>query len=273
MSYKIHTDDGNDVSRLFREYDNVGADSSLWLRVIRQLLNDGKPPGKPVIVAFNTPNQGNLPFGAFMLTKNDRLIFWPVLPRNAEMVCYNKQIQLPDHVTLELSNGKTHITAYDSKSKAIHNRRAWRLDYSQDESLILWFILSLHYNVLVDQEHAVQRKVPTPSTDKERREEEFINLSKKLRLQPIRMPAMNTETHCVCCAVYLVMGELVDTSLDAHVFNGAYLQSVIEGCPLDEIPPVIASKISLGDREVVIAVFCPQGVPNSSVAIGFPQKK
>src|SRR5262245_27951957 len=37
-----------DVQRLFREQDNLGADSSLFLRAIRQLTKEGKPIGQVI---------------------------------------------------------------------------------------------------------------------------------------------------------------------------------------------------------------------------------
>ena len=262
ISDGLTKENDDDVSRLFRENDNLGADSSLWLRVIRQLLNDGKPPGKPVIVTFETRKRDNLPFGAFMLTNNNRLIFWPALPPNAE--------QVHDHVTLELQSGKTHITEYDSEGKAIHPRGDWRrLDYSQDESLPLWFLLSLRFDVLLDQDRAVQRKVPTPSSDKQRREAKFINLCKEMRLEPIAMPAIDADPYWIYCAIFLVTGELRDINLDPRIFTSC-LETLVKECPPNEIPPIIASKVSVGNREVVIAVSCPSGIPTSSVDIGFP---
>ena len=84
-------DHNEDIARLFRENDDIGAQSSLWVRPIRQLLDSGKPIGQLTVLAFRGEGTGAYPFGVLTHTDKQRVVFWPVLPRNADMIAANGQ--------------------------------------------------------------------------------------------------------------------------------------------------------------------------------------
>ena len=91
--------EADDAARLFREHDDIGPDSSLWLRAIGQLTRHGKPLGQAVALAFKAHDLDPLPFGIVTATENNRLVFWPALPNGAEMPCGD--IDAVDHITLD----------------------------------------------------------------------------------------------------------------------------------------------------------------------------
>jgi hypothetical protein len=63
-----------DVARLFREHDDLGTGSSLWLRPLRQLFAEGKPVGPVIVLTFPVGSR-RFPFGVVSSTSNNRLIF------------------------------------------------------------------------------------------------------------------------------------------------------------------------------------------------------
>ena len=113
--------EADDVARLFREHDDIGPDSSLWLRAIGQLTRHGKPLGQAVALVFKAPDLDPLPFGIVTATENNRLVFWPTLPSGLDMPCGD--IKAVDHITLELPSGKSHATGYKANSRPFTIRK------------------------------------------------------------------------------------------------------------------------------------------------------
>ncbi len=160
----------DEVARLFRENDNIGPDSALPLRMIRQLIWDGSPLGQGIMLTFKSPGGDSLLFGAVTATRNHRLVFWPALPTGMDMPC--DDIEAVDHITLELRNRKTHATGYKTDREAVHRSRAWKLHDFPGSGLASWFVLHVRLSVLREQPQAVQGRVAMPTADKDRRVEE-----------------------------------------------------------------------------------------------------
>ena len=100
------TDEDDDPGRLFRENDNLGSPSNVLLRPIRRLLARGAPPGPMTALTLPIPGAGSYPFGVLTWTAKNRLVFWPILPKLADMA------GVVDHITLELPSQRSHLTAY-----------------------------------------------------------------------------------------------------------------------------------------------------------------
>ncbi|MCH7591608.1 MAG: hypothetical protein IH989_02355 [Planctomycetes bacterium] len=58
--------DDDQVARLFKENDDLGAASSLWLRPLRQLFEHGKPIGQVRALTISLVEKQSLPFGMIM---------------------------------------------------------------------------------------------------------------------------------------------------------------------------------------------------------------
>lgn len=204
--------DNDDIARLFRENDNIGAQSSLCVRPIRQLLDSGKPIGQLTVLAFRGQDTGSYPFGVLTHTKNQRVVFWPVLPLDADMIAGEGKKGVVDHITLELANKRTHTTAYNAKGQASHIKaadfghdEAWRLQEFEGSGLALWFTMLVRWSVLLDQELAVQRCVqaPTPA-EAERRKGVFASIAARMKVMDVPLPKSTTKPEYVYCAVYFV---------------------------------------------------------------------
>ena len=261
------TDD--EITRLFAEHDDVGAGSSIWLRLITKLLSQGKPPGEATVVCLDCPGQGKLPFGAFALTERDRLIFWPILPRDIPVGCRGQDITVPHHVTLEFPSGRIHATAYNERGTAVH-RPCGRLQ-QLGGGFALWMMFVVELSTLGDQDKAVQRKAQTPVTDKARRESEFLRFAKKLSIRSMPLPASESAPRCVCCAMYTVAEGTNASEFAPSLFpNGGLWDGQIVDWPDGHCFMITRFLLNVGTKRVLLAACCPPGKPKSKVCLGFP---
>jgi hypothetical protein len=232
------TDDKCDIAKLFSESGDIGARSSLWFRPLRQLLEDGKPTGAMTVLAFCGTQTGAYPFGVFTHTKNNRIIFWPVLPKNADMVAGVGKEGVIDHITLELPSEKFHVTAYDVTGEPSHweaadfgHRQAWRLQRFEGSGVALWFTLLVKWSTLLDQETAVQRHAKAPNAAAaKRREEAFKQHVARMQMADIFLPTGVTAPEYVYCAVYLVTEPKGDIKLTPNMFLLCDINAVVDGC-------------------------------------------
>jgi len=259
----------DEIARLFAEHDDFGADSSIWLRLITRLLTQGKPLGEATVVCVDYPGQG-LPLGAFASTDRDRLIFWPVLPRDMSVGCRGRDITIPHHITLEFPSGRIHATAYNERGTAVH-RHCGRLQRIGDSGFSIWTMLVVERSVLDDQDEAVQRKVQTPVTDKPRREAEFRRFASKLSVRSMPMPASDGDSRCLCCAFYVVDEGVKGSDFDSSLLlNGGLWDKQVEGWPEGHRFMIVRFLLQVGTRRVLLAACCCPGKPRSKVGLGFP---
>lgn len=268
-----NTSHDNDIYRLFREHDNVGSDSSLWLRPLRQLLKDGKPVGKAIVLTVSLTEQQRLPLGVLSQTKANRIIFWPTLPRNIRIACAGETIDVFDHVTLELPSEKIHVTAYNNNGQAIHKRRAWRVHHFSDCTLILWFMLLVRISILRQQDMAVQRRVKMPTTDKDRRVNEVSRYTNTLAFRNVILQPCDKQDDFIYCAFYLAPGSFTKDQFSPSVVHTNSLVSEIEGWSDGNQFHTVISLLKLGQQTICLATSCPPGRlrPGSDVSVGFPQ--
>ncbi|OHB83609.1 MAG: hypothetical protein A2Z38_05325 [Planctomycetes bacterium RBG_19FT_COMBO_48_8] len=263
----------DDISRLFREHDNIGSDSSLWFRPLRQLFKDGKPVGQAIVLTISPTEQQRLPLGILAQTKNNRIIFWPILPRDIKIACADEKIDIFDHITLELPSEKIHVTAYDTSGQVIHKKRAWRLHQFANCPLALWFTLLVRFSILRQQDMAVQRRVKMPTTDEERRANEINCYISNLKFLNVSLPHCDIQHDYACCVLYLAAESFTKDQFPPSVVPTNSLASEIEGWPDGNQFHVMVSLLKLGQRTICLATSCPPGRLRlgSDVSVGFPQ--
>ena len=268
-----NTSQNDDISRLFREQDNIGHDSSLWLRPLRQLIQDGKPVGQAIVLTLSMSDQQRMPIGILAQTKGNRTIFWPTLPRKAKIVCDEEIIDFFDHITLELPSEKIHVTTYDTNGKAIHHRRAWRTHHFSNSTLALWFMLLIRVPIFRQQDMAVQRRVKMPKPDKDRRVHEFSRYINNLSFNNVNLPVCIEKHDYVSCILYLAPESFTVGQFSPSVVPVDSLASAIEGWSEENQFPTMVSQHKVGNQTICIATACPPGrLPlGSDVSIGFPQ--
>ncbi len=263
----------DDVARMFREHDNIGSDSSLWLRPLRQLLKQGKPIGPIVALTVSPIEQLKLPFGMLAQTEKNRLIFWPILPPNAKVMCAGKNVDVFDHITLEFPSEKIHVTAYDADGQPIHLVRDWKTHHFSDCDLTLWFILLVRVSILRQQDMAVQRRVKAPTTDKERRVNEFISYAKNLSMSNVSLPPQETEYEYIYFVLYLAPDSITENQFSRMILpTDSSMDSQIEGWRNGHVHQMAVSKLTFGQRTICVAAACPPGELRTDVIFGFPRR-
>jgi hypothetical protein len=281
MTDSESSNDADDIGRLFRENDDLGAESSLWFRPLRQLLKQGKPVGAVTFLTFRGADTGAYPFGALTHTEKGRIVFWPVLPTDADMVFASGKTGVIDHITLELSNEKTHVTAYDAGGKPSHRsatdlgrRQPWRLFRFEGSGLAIWFTLLAKWSVLLDQQTVVQRcmHAPTPA-EAERRKRAFERYAAQLKLVDVPLPVKCGSPEYVYCVVYLVTDPSGGVNPTPDIFPNGDVDSVIDGWREGTEFEVQSKLLTYERTQFVIATACPPGTMRQDVSFGFPQRK
>ena len=263
----------DDVARLFREHDDIGPDSSLWLRPLRQLFKVGKPIGQVVALTVSPMEQLKVLFGMLTQTEKNRLIFWPVLPSGVNMVCGGETVDVFDHITLEFPGEKIHMTAYDANGQAIHVSRAWKTHHFTDCDLSLWFTLLVRVSILRQQDMAVQRRLQTPKTDKERRTGEFVCYTQNLSFSNISLSPQEAEYDYIYFGVFLAPDSIRADQLSPSILPAdSSMDSQIQGWDDGNMFQIVVSRLPFGERTICIATACPPGRLRSDVAVGFPRR-
>ena len=260
-------DEAEDVVRLSRDHDDIDPDSPLGLRLLRQWAWHGKPIGQPVELAFKLPDSDPLIFGAVTATKNDRLVFWPMLPTGRCMSCGD--IKAVDHITLELPSEESHATGYKTNRKAVRQSPGWKIHHCPGSGMALWFFFLVKLSVLREQPRAAWVEVVVPATDRQRRVDELNRYIRDRQLALLTLHNRSETGDYVAAAVYLVTGPLNEQTFPASVFPSNLMAPEVTGWP-NELAPIDRAKVAVGTRAIAVATARPAGTPNEDMVIGFP---
>lgn len=269
-------DESSTNEQLPTQSDNLGSDSNVLLRPMRQLLSAGKPLGPMTVLSFPLPGKGSFPFGVLAWTAKSRLIFWPTIPILPTMA------GVIDHVTLEFPSMRSHRTAYSEAGKSIHTsaadlelETAWQLTPFPDSGVALWLSLKFRTETLLNQELAIHRNVSMPtSAEATRRTEEFVRHLQQLNHVDVPLPPdQATLPQYICCNIYITTDPHFNTSLTSQMFMEANLAEHVEGWP-DDVPFMIQPlKLDRGGHELIIATACPPGELVAEVFVGIARPK
>lgn len=254
------------------QQDNIGSDTSLWLRPLRLLFDHGTPPCDCTILAFKDTPQGDLPFGVVTKTKDNRVICWPDLPTKPQPA---SEFGIPvfiDHVTLEFPSQKMHVTWFDDDGKREHHSQAWRLHPFDGSGVALWFKLMVRCSVLEDQDLRVERNIKSPTSDVERRKAEFARYANSIKFQRIKLPPGKPEGDYVFVVIYVVIDPGAEIVLTSDMFlAGGNVDDVVDGWPDGSVFGIQPIKFKVSDFEMVVATACPPGNLDPDVFLGFPR--
>lgn len=269
-------DTRDDVASLFRENNDIGSDSSLWLRPLRQLLKEGKPVGQILALTVSPKSQARLPFAMISRTQKDRLIFWPRLPPGTSMIFGGERIEAFDHITLEFPSEKTHVTAYGTDGQPVHIAQAWRTYRHPDHSFALWFLMLVRIPILCNQDMAVQRRVKIPEADKKRRTDEFVSYTRRLSFLNVPLPDHSAEQDYIYFGLFLASNAAMasdNVSAPRLPTTGASVDSQVEGWPDGSTFEITGLRFVFGEQIVCVAAACPPGRLLSDVSIAFPHRE
>ena len=274
------TDEVDRIGKFFHESGDLGAESSLWFRPLRQLLQQGKPVGPMIVLTFSGADTQAYPFGVLTHTEKGRIVFWPVLPTNADMVAADGKIGVIDHITLELANEKTHVTAYDAAGRPSRcgatdfgHSQSWRICRFEGSGLAVWFTLLVKWSVLLHQETAVQRcvRAPTPA-EAERLKQVFASHAARLKFVDFPLPLRSGTPEYVYCVIYFIT-DPNRIKLTSDIFLHGHVDSVVDGWPEGNEFEIQPKNLLYEQTQFVIATACPPGTMRQDVFLGFPRRK
>lgn len=251
----------------------TGTESSFWYRSMRMLFDNGMPLPPMTILACELPSSSKRLLGCITQTQEQRLIFWPPLPRDVPMLKADGKGAATDHVTLELANKKSHATWFNAKGERDHRRDGWVLDVRQDCALSLWFNLFVPFSVLMEQDHAMNVDVPMPSTDADRRVEKFKQYGSQCRVETIKLQHDQSSGDYLFSQFFLQTGEtLSNEGLQIDLRQNGLGDLVTE---FDAASPVSFMPLPLrvGVSTIVIYSAAPPGKAKEGVMLGFPHRR
>jgi hypothetical protein len=269
------TDDA-EVLRLLKEFGPLGADSSLWLRPLRQLTREGKPLGRIHGLLAPVDHEHNLPFAMLTFTAKGRLVFWPALPRPTNMAS-GTEIEVPDHITVEFPSERLHLTAYDKDGRPVHRPNTWGSTEVQESKFRWLFAFLVRLEVVRQQDVLISRRFPTPPADRDRRSREFAKFAQDfLHLAPVEFPESPAGKDYIYCGVYAAPTDVRESDLPKTFIPQGSIGEIVDGWPPDvEFPmAIVPVPIELPSHEerVFVAVAFPPGKLKDDVSFGFPRR-
>lgn len=249
----------------------MSSPNSIWLRSIRYLTHEGKPLPQMTSIFVKSTTELVLPFGVMTQTENNRLIFWPVLPKHYPQV--SERGRLVAHITLELSRGKTHTTAFDEEGVRHHSRDEWKLHEIPGTGLQQWFSLLVRWKVIQDQDLQVSVDMATAISDGPRREEEFRKHAKDFRAQHVVLPEGVRGGNYIYCVVYLQTADTFDLTPLRRDFLGHNVDDRIDGIPDGTTFPVQPVKLQIGRTRLLVLAATPIGSAKEDILFGFPYRR
>ncbi len=254
----------------------ISQDSSrhYLFRAVQRLFRDGSPPGEIVNLTLRAYDDvPALPLGAMSLTSRDRLIYWPPLHPTAPFVFDDQTERKVDHLTLELSNGRTHITAFDGNERT-HTWPGWAVQELDDSGLALWFIFAAGQSFLSGQARRVEWQIS--GSDAPRRAEEFRRFAEEnIRTAEIewRTPTKPLGDTVVTFAFISLRGRCTQSALKSVKIPYNILREICdEPLPAELLIARTPLKLTAENRvrDLVIVTACPPGSIGSPAQIACP---
>jgi hypothetical protein len=266
--------DDAEVDRLMRDSDSLGADTSLFLRAIRQLTDFGKPIGRIFIPLIPTVLELKMPIGMLTYTDKNRLVFWPVLPRGNCGITNVPDAQVPDHVTVEFPSEKLHVTSYGPDGRKLPvPKNAWRSAPSEMPEIRLLFAYYIRLSIIREQDVLVTRRYATPPTDEERRKLEFARGANNFVPYDMSEQIDPAGADFVFFAIYKSSPGLTADNLPNALMPKPSISDFVENWPDNEHFPLFVGQLTLNDLNLMLVAGFPPGRLRSDIFFGFPSRK
>jgi hypothetical protein len=244
----------------------IPTEHSLWVRPMRPLLDDGSPVGPVVMVTVKLGDAGSFPFCAITLTRNCRLVAWPILPSAAG--AWNI-----DHVTLELPSRRMHCTYFKSNGQRDAISDHWKAHEISHANVDLWFNFIIRKSVIERQDLVIERwmKSPTPQ-DAERRKAEFVRFAQNIRHTEVNVPSNADGGDYFIGAFLFHKDPTKPPDIVPELLLAGNVNTEIEGWP-DGTFAVAVTGVRVEASNLLVAMANPPGRANTDVVIGFPRSR
>ncbi len=229
-------------------------ETCLFWRCARCVLDQGHPALDTVIVELPFADGTKFPLLGATLTRDERLICWPVLPERVCAAEDRDQLELTDHVTLELRNRRSHSTAYDELGQAKHPRK-WPMISFPDASVSLWFGFAIRLSAIREQVLQLDQWRCMPAKDRDRRVTEYNKFFAGLRFVDARIPAgCGPRCDSLVVFVYVVDGPEVKLSQPLLQPLNQWPNEFWEQPPEDRRSSVCSTRFAVGNAQLGLLI-------------------
>lgn len=111
----------------------------------------------------------------------------------------------------------------------------------------------------------------SPTTDVERRKNEFARYGQSMRLINVPLPPCKPEGDYVLCSFFLIEAD-VEPQITSDIFLCGGVDEAIEDWPDGTTFGMTEKKFPVGSKHLLVATACPPGRFKQEVAVGFPRK-
>jgi len=247
-------------------HSDVPPERSIYCKPLDGLFRYGKPVDPVTILSYDLGNGQRRAFAALAKSRGNRLILWPPSDAREAWEFANGDVGAVHHVTLELSNGKTHFTRIDPNPNLRHDDRGWRLmDFGS--GLKLWLICAFQVQELEKQVGVVGERIKSPRTDSNRRKEEFHRYAQQLRSVPVATPPLRGD--CLVTSIYLLPDVDFRGPFErSHLPIRSIWNNWVEDWPDGDRFAVAFSAMTIGDLPLGLATVSPLGRLRSTCILG-----
>lgn len=231
---------------------------SVFWKPLRRMLEDGNPIDPVTILFYDVGDKRYLPFAAVSRTRGNRLILWP--PSDArELGEFADGGAFPvHHVTLELSNGETHFTRYADDGQRIHDGRSWKLGADADGTR-LWLIGAFAVELLERQVGALEQRVKMPTSDSQRRTDEYARYAASMTTVAINTPPLRGDCFVTVIHVLPESASIPEASVPSHFPMGSFWNNWIDGWPDGDKFPIVPTTVNVGGLNLLLFTASPLG--------------
>ncbi len=273
MNANASASDDDGIARVFRENDNLGDDSSFWVRAARQLYVEQKPIGQMTLLSTGPTKDSQMSLGLFTCTQKRRLVFWPALSTGRTMESDGGVGPTFHHITLEFPKGRIHLTTYDANGEKVPSPKSFRAVPLGDSPLsVCWMILT-KVDVLRNQDTMIQRKIQVAAKHEKRLTDWFASFLGSIQYAETLLAPPDADYDYVYYAIFLGPHTMGQEDLPRHILPLDVVRSYIDGWNATPEYEIRVTPFTVGECTLWIAAACPPGVFKNPVVAHFPRRR
>jgi hypothetical protein len=236
---------------------DVSPDESVIWKPLHRLLAEGNPIDPVTVLCCEMGDGKRLPFATIAMTGGNRLLLWPPSDARSPGEFADGETFPIHHITLELSNSRTHFTRFEGTTARAHKSHGWKL-WAANAGLKMWLISAVRLAQLDRQAGALEMGISMPPSDSQRRIEEYKRYFAEMKLTDVKAPRPRGDY--LITAIYLPTDVVPGAPIDPACFPvGSFWKEWIAGWPEGDAFEIIPTGINLSGVKLLLLSAAPPG--------------
>jgi hypothetical protein len=236
---------------------DVSPNESVIWKPLHRLLEEGNPVDPVTVLCFDMGDGKRLPFATIAMTGGNRLVLWPPADAREPGKFADGEAFPVHHITLELSNKRTHFTRFKGTSGRAHKSRGWKLSPAK-AGLRMWLISAVRVTQLEKQAGALEMGVRMPPSDSHRRIEEYKRYFAEMKLAEVKAPRLRGDY--LVTVIYLLTDVALQGPINStHFPVGPFWKEWVEGWPERDTFEIIPTGINVSGVNLLLLTATPPG--------------